>query len=281
MARPWLPRRCEEDDDRHRSGEWAGGGSGGRFALRASEGRGHEGRARDLLSSKRIDADRDGRIGSRFRRLEDAALLTGQGRFIDDIRLPGLLHVAFVRSQHAHAGIRGIDAAAARALPGVHAVLTLDDLAPALARRRMVREPGQGGKPRETLWPYPLAHSEVAFVGEPIALVAAASRYIAEDAAALVEVDYEILAPVTDARDSALAGSPPVRRELTSNVVTTYRVAYGDADAAFRSAAHVYREEYYQHRGGGHSLARRRARVRQCSPGDSLPPLASYQQAHY
>ncbi len=232
------------------------------------------------MSSKRIDADRDGRIGSRFRRLEDAALLTGQGRFIDDIRLPGLLHVAFVRSQHAHAGIRGIDAAAARALPGVHAVLTLDDLAPALARRRMVREPGQGGKPRETLWPYPLAHSEVAFVGEPIALVAAASRYIAEDAAALVEVDYEILAPVTDARDSALAGSPPVRRELSSNVVTTYRVAYGDADAAFRNAAHVYREEYYQHRGGAHSLEGRGAVAEYAAAVDGITLWASTQKAH-
>ena len=158
-----------------------------------------------------MDADRAGRIGSRFRRLEDAALLTGQGRFVDDIRLAGLLDVAFVRSQHAHAAIRGIDAAAARALPGVYAILTLDDLAPALAKRRMVREPGQGGKPRETMWPYPLAHREVAFVGEPIALVAAASRYIAEDAASLVEVDYEVLTPVTDARDSALAGAPPVR----------------------------------------------------------------------
>ena len=79
--------------------------------------------------------------------------------------------------------------------PAYYAVLTLDDLAPALAKRRMVREPGQGGKPRETMWPYPLAHGEVAFVGEPIAMVAAVSRYIAEDAAALVEVDYEILTP--------------------------------------------------------------------------------------
>src|SRR5258707_4899701 len=280
MARPWLPRRCEEDDDRHRSGEWAGGGSGGRFALRASEGRGHEGRARDLLSSKRIDADRDGRIGSRFRRLEDAALLTGRGRFIDDIRLPGLLHVAFARSQHAHAGIRGIDAAAARALPGVHAILTLDDLAPALAKRRMVREPGQGGKPRETMWPYPLAHGEAAFVGETIALVAAESRYVAEDAAALVEVDYEILAPVTDARLSAQPGSPPVRRELSSNVVTTYRVAYGDVDAAFRAAAHVYREEYFQHRGGAHSLEGRGGVAEYASAVDGITLWASTQKVH-
>jgi carbon-monoxide dehydrogenase large subunit len=223
---------------------------------------------------------KDGRIGSRFRRLEDKPLLTGRGRFVDDIRVPGLLNVAFVRSQHAHAAIRGIDARAARALPGVYAVLTLDDLAPALARRRMVREPGQGGKPRETMWPYPLAHNEVAFVGEPIAMVAAESRYIAEDAAAMVEVDYEVLAPVTDARQSAQPGSPPVRRELSSNVVTTYRVAYGDVDSAFRNAAHIYREEYFQHRGGAHSIEGRGAVAEYAAAMDGITLWASTQKAH-
>ena len=76
----------------------------------------------------KTDAERDGRIGSRFRRLEDVPLLTGAGRFVDDIRIPGLLHVAFLRSPHAHAAIHAIHTEAARALPGVHAVLTLDDL---------------------------------------------------------------------------------------------------------------------------------------------------------
>jgi carbon-monoxide dehydrogenase large subunit len=144
----------------------------------------------------------------------------------------------------------------------------------------MVREPGQGGKPRETMWPYPLAHGEVAFVGEPIALVAAENRYIAEDAAALVEVDYEILAPVTDPRMSAQPGSPPVRRELSSNVVTTYRVAYGDADAAFRNAAHIYREEYFQHRGGAHSIEGRGAVAEYAAAMDGITLWASTQKAH-
>ena len=277
---PRLPRRREEDDDRHRSGERAGGRCGGRFALRASKGRGREGRARDLLSMETTDSARDGRIGSRFRRLEDAPLLTGQGRFVDDIRIPGLLHVAFVRSPHAHAAIRTIDGRAARALPGVYAVLTLDDLMPVLAKRRMVREPGQGGKPRENLWPYPLSCGEVAFVGEPVALVAAANRYVAEDAAALVEVDYDLLTPVTDAREAALPGAHPVRRELSSNVVSTYRVAYGDTDAAFRNAAHVFREDYFQHRGGAHSLEGRGC-VAEYQPGmDGITLWASTQKAH-
>src|SRR5690348_2407768 len=177
-----------------------------------------------------MDATSDGAIGSRFRRLEDAPLLTGQGRFVDDIRIPGLLHVAFLRSPHAHAAIRSVDTSAARALAGVHAVLMLDDLAPVLQKRRMVREPGQGGKPRESLWPFALASNEVAFAGEPVALIAATSRYVAEDAAALIEMDYDALTPVTDARAAASPGAPLVRRELSSNLVSSYRVSYGDTD---------------------------------------------------
>ena len=225
-------------------------------------------------------AGSDGRIGSRFRRLEDKPLLMGQGRFVDDIRIPGLLHVAFLRSQHAHAAIHSIDAAAARALAGVHAVLTLDDLAPALRKRRMVREPGQGGKARENLWPYPLSAGEVAFVGEPIALIAAVSRYIAEDAAALIEVDYEVLAPVTDARDAALPGAQPVRRELSSNVVSTYRVAYGDAEAAFRNAAYVFHEDLFQHRGCAHSIEGRGSVAEYAPANDGITLWASTQKAH-
>jgi carbon-monoxide dehydrogenase large subunit len=227
-----------------------------------------------------VASAREGRIGARFRRLEDPPLLTGQGRFVDDIRIPGLFDVAFLRSSHAHAAIRKLDSAAAKTVPGVHAVFTLDDLAPALQKRRMVREPGQGGKPREAMWPYPLACGEVAFVGEPIALVVADSRYIAEDAASLIDVDYELLPPVTDAREALLPGSPPARRELSSNVVSTYRVAYGDVEAAFRNAAHIVREDYFIHRGGAHSLEGRGS-VAEYQPGhDGVTLWASTQKAH-
>ena len=232
------------------------------------------------MTTQNRDAERDGRIGSRFRRLEDAPLLTGKGRFVDDILIPGLLHVAFVRSPHAHASIRSIDTNAARAVLGVHAVLTLEDLAPALQKRRMVREPGGGGKPRENMWPYPLSCGETAFVGEPVALVAATSRYIAEDAAALVDIDYEPLPVVADARDAALAGSVLARCDLISNVVSTYRVAYDDVEAAFRTAAHVTREDYYQHRGGAHSLEGRGGVAEYQPGGDGITYWASTQKAH-
>jgi carbon-monoxide dehydrogenase large subunit len=226
-----------------------------------------------------IDDVEDGRTGSRFRRLEDPPLLQGRGRYVDDIRIPGLLHTAFVRSPHAHAKITHIDASAARALPGVHAVLTLDDLAPALRLRRMVRQPAQG-KPREELWPFALSPGEVAFTGEPVALVVAANRYIAEDAAALVDVDYDILPPVTDPRDAAVPGSNPVRSELSSNIVATYKVNYGDCDAAFRNAAHVFKEDLWQHRGSAHPIEPR-GLVAQYEPAhDGVTVFASTQKAH-
>ena len=221
----------------------------------------------------------DGRIGSRFRRLEDPPLLKGHGRFVDDIRLADGLVCAFVRSQHAHARLRGVDAARARALAGVHAVLVLDDLAPVLAKRRMVREPGQGGKPRETMWPFALASGEVAYVGEPIALVVAKNRYVAEDAAALVDVDYEILPPIADCRE-APSNAKLARSDLSTNVIGTQRVAYGDAEAAFRSAPYVFREELYQHRGSAHPLETRGLVAEYVAVHDGVTAWASTQKAH-
>ena len=189
-------------------------------------------------------------IGARIPRLEDRALLTGQGRFVDDIAADGALTAAFVRSPHPHALIRAVDAEAARALPGVVAVLTLDDLAPVLRQRRMVRTSNSGTKLDQS-WPFALADGEVSFVGEPVAIVVAEDRYIAEDAAALVAVDYDVLAAATDCR---IERPPAVRRELASNAVITYKVAYGDIDAAFATAAHVVRDDLWMHRGAGHSL---------------------------
>ena len=104
-------------------------------------------------------------IGSRITRLEDAPLLRGQGRFIEDIFVPGVLHAGFVRSPHAHAAIRSISKAAALDLPGVHAVLTLDDLAAVMAKRRMLRH-SNSGTPLDRMWSFALADGEVSYVGE-------------------------------------------------------------------------------------------------------------------
>src|SRR5580692_637914 len=189
-------------------------------------------------------------IGARVPRLEDFSLLTGGARFVDDIPAPGALHAAFVRSPHPHALIRGIDAGTARAMPSVVAVLTLDDLAPVLRQRRMVRVSNSGTKLDQS-WPFALADGEVSFVGEPVAIVVASDRYMAEDATAAVVIDYDVLPAATDCR---VERAPTVRRELATNRVIAYKVAYGDSDAAFAKAAHVVHEDLWVHRGAAHSM---------------------------
>ena len=218
-------------------------------------------------------------IGTRLLRLEDPPLLTGRGRFVDDIELPGLLHAAFVRSPHPHAAIRRIALAAARALPGVHGVLCLADLAPVLAKRRMLRH-SNSGTPLDRLWSFALADGEVSYVGEAVAIVVAADRYIAEDAAALVDVDYEVLPAATDCRSAIEPGAPTVRRELVSNIVATYQVAYGDHEAAFGNAAHVFHEELWQHRGGGHPIEGRGLVAELRAADNAMTVFASTQKAH-
>ncbi len=218
-------------------------------------------------------------IGSRLPRLEDHALLTGRGCFVDDIAITEPLHAAFVRSPHPHALIQAVRSDAARALPGVFAVLTLDDIAPAMAKRRMVRT-SNSGTPLDRCWAFALADGEVSYVGEPVALVLAADRYVAEDAVALVEVDYEVLASAADCRKAALAGAAAVRREVSSNVISSYRLGFGDIDAAFRDAAHIFREGFWPHRRGAHSIEGRGIAVESRKSDGSLIVYASTQKAH-
>jgi carbon-monoxide dehydrogenase large subunit len=155
-------------------------------------------------------------FGARVPRVEDPALLTGRARFVDDVKLPGTLHAAFVRSPHAHARIGAIDTAAALAMPGVHAVLTANDLP-----GRLATEPLPMPVPNAAITAlrtqHALARDEVCYVGEAIAVVVADNRYLAEDAAAAVAVDYECLPPPATAatrspraRRAATATSPPM-----------------------------------------------------------------------
>ena len=218
-------------------------------------------------------------IGSRIPRIEDEPLLRGSGRYIDDIAVPGLLHASFVRSPHAHATIRGVSKTAALALPGVHAVLALDDLAPVLAKRRMLRH-SNSGTPLDRMWCYALADGEVSYVGECVAIVIADSRYIAEDAAAVVELDYDVLTPVADCRKAVEPGSPTVRRELNSNIVATYKVNFGDVPGAFAKAAHVFHEDLWQHRGAGHPIEGRGILADYRAADDSITVFASTQKSH-
>ena len=195
----------------------------------------------------------DAVVGVSVPRLEDGKLLRGEGRFVDDIALPGMLEGAFVRSAYGHAKIKRIDKAAALAVPGVHAVLTLDDLQPHLRTDRLVV-----GLPspsyRQDRNRIALAHDETVHVGEPIAFVVADDRYIAEDAAALVDVDYDPLPAVADARDSLAEDAAPVHDGADHNLLAEFDMAFGDCDMAFAAAPHIFRESFHQHRGGGHSI---------------------------
>jgi aerobic carbon-monoxide dehydrogenase large subunit len=192
-------------------------------------------------------------IGARVERQEDENLVTGQGQFVDDIHLPGMLHATFLRSPHAHARIRSIDARAALAMPGVHAVLTAEDLPRRLGSVRMpmlVPNTALAG----LITQYCLAAEEVCYVGEAIAIVLADSRYEAEDAAAAVEIDCGPLGVVSDCHMALTEGAPRVHLGAESNLASKFKLAYGDIDAAFAAAPHVFREELWQHRGGGNAL---------------------------
>src|SRR6202049_1374605 len=174
-------------------------------------------------------------FGASVARVEDPFLLNGRARFVDDIKLPGLLHACFVRSPHPHARIGAIDAAAARAMTGIHAVLTADDMPGRLAT-----------DPIPTPVPHPaitamrtqpaLAHREVCYVGETIAVVIADNRYAAEDAAAAVVVDYEVLPAISDCRAALAASAPPSHSDLATNVAAFIPMAYGDVERDFDTA---------------------------------------------
>ena len=178
--------------------------------------------------------------GTRVPRVEDARLLTGHGTFVDDVTRPGMLHACFVRSPFARARINGIDASAALALPGVHAVFTAADLNPDV---KEAWHAVAGRDVPDTPRP-PLAEGEAKFVGDPVALVVADDRYIAEDAIELVDVDYEPLPAIAD-----------FTKAETSDVVVheayPHNVAGGLAGAppdeqAFESATHVVSAHVYQ-----------------------------------
>ena len=192
-------------------------------------------------------------FGTRQVRVEDDALLTGRGRFIDDIRFPGMLHVAIVRSSVARAKIR-VDIDRARALPGVVAVLTAEDL-PCTARTLPDCHPSPLlAHPPET---QVLAASEVRYVGEPIAAVVAANRYLAEDGVDLVEVHYDAMPAVINLEGALAKDSPLVHADLPSNCATQIKLETGDTGKAFAAAHLIVRDKLTIQRGAGQAMETR------------------------
>lgn len=168
--------------------------------------------------------------GQSVERVEDAALLTGRGRFIDDLgSRPGTLHAAILRSPRAHARIKGIKLDAARALPGVAAVLTGADVVE-LSASLVV-----GVKAPIECWP--IAVDRVRYVGEPVAVVVASSRYVAEDALDLIEVEYEAMPAIVDPEVALDPAQPTLHEGLGSNLASDRRFRYGNPEQAFAQAA--------------------------------------------
>ena len=218
-------------------------------------------------------------IGARTPRVEDARLLRGGGRFLDDIVVPGALEAVFFRSPVAHGLIRKIDVAAARALPDVRAVLTYDDLRPLLTSDRIPLALPAAGI-RFDVDPFVLARKEVCYAGEPIALIVATSRRVAEDAAALIEIDIEPLPAVGDPVAGLDPGSPKARLDCPDNFVAKTGVDYGDIDHAFAAAAHVLRERFRLGKGGGFSIEPRGVVARYDPLEDRLTVWDSTQMPH-
>ena len=174
-----------------------------------------------------------GHIGARVKRGDDPRLLTGRGRYVDDLTLPRMVHLALVRSVHAHARLMRVGLDAARRLPCVVGVLTGEDAARLCKPYRGVLLHYKGMKTGAML---PLARERVRYAGEPIVALAAESRAAAEDAAALVDVEYEPLPPLLTPAAALAPGAPLIHPELGDNLLYETRLTAGDADGAFAAA---------------------------------------------
>lgn len=183
-------------------------------------------------------------VGQRVRRTEDPRLIKGLAHYVDDIELPGTLHVAFVRSVYAHAKINSIDTSAALASPGVVAVYTGEDVASKIGPVPCASAlPGLKVPDHRVL-----ANGKVYFVGHPIAAVVAKDRYAARDAVDLVAVDYEDLPVVTDVEEAAAGGGTVIHEAFGDNIAYKMTAGEGDIDAAFASAERTVKQRIHHRR---------------------------------
>jgi carbon-monoxide dehydrogenase large subunit len=197
-----------------------------------------------------------GFVGQSILRREDQRLLTGTGQFVADLKLPGMLHAVFVRSQVAHGRIRGVDLSAALSSPGVVYAIAGPDLAKvlppvsdtqlALPKKWTTLVQHKFLNPQQPL----LAHDKVRHVGEAIAVIIAESRYQGEDAAELVTVDIETLDAVVDPESGISEVAPILHEQYATNLIGDFTVKKGNVDAALNSAPHRLKRRFYHHRYG-------------------------------
>jgi aerobic carbon-monoxide dehydrogenase large subunit len=178
----------------------------------------------------------DGLIGASIRRVEDPLLISGKGCYVDDINLPGMLHMMVLRSAYPHAKIVSIDTDTARSMKGVVTVVTGPELPERLNINAQVMFPGQKIPPHPVL-----ARGAVHAPGTPVAAVVAESRAIAQDACNAIEVEYQALPSIQNAEDALRPGAPLAREELDSNICYTAVKKGGDVDKAFAQAEHIVR----------------------------------------
>jgi carbon-monoxide dehydrogenase large subunit len=183
-------------------------------------------------------------VGMPLKRKEDPRLIQGLAHYADDIALPGMLHAAFVRSPYAHARVRSIDTSKAKALPGVVAVLTSADLGNSIGMVPCAAViPDMKSAPRPVL-----AKDRVRFVGEAVAVVVAEDRYLARDAAELVEVDYEALTPVVDPEKAIAKGAQTLYDNHKDNVAFRWELEGGDVKKAFAQADKIVKQRMINQR---------------------------------
>src|SRR2546422_796541 len=188
-------------------------------------------------------------FGAAVRRREDPRFLRGEGRYVDDVTLPGMLHAAFLRAPHAHARLARVDTVAAKALAGVAAVFTFDDLARWMKPLPLFGAPPPGLAAAITFdvrqaSQWALCRDRARYVGEAVAMVVAESRAQAEDAVHRIEVDWEPLPPAVDMVEPGEPGGPLVHPEWGTNVALSFAHSIGDPDAAFARADGVVSETF-------------------------------------
>lgn len=201
-----------------------------------------------------MTGSREGYVGKPVPRVEDGRLLRGHGRYADDIAAPGLLEAAILRSPHAHARITGMAVTEALAQPGVAAVYTGEDVAhlqPLNNDAELRIPPGlvEAIDPFMRVEPIPLlATHTVCYVGQPVAVVIAENRYLAEDALECIDIDYDPLPVVVDPDEALQPEAPPVHPEWEDNLALAVRAKVGNPDGIFSEAAVVIEEEFRSHR---------------------------------
>jgi carbon-monoxide dehydrogenase large subunit len=225
-------------------------------------------------------------IGRSVVRREDNRLLKGAGTFVGDMKLEGMVHVAIVRSQQAHARINAVDLEAARNADGVVLALAgaeLKDMLPPISGMQVAAPKGwRDGMdphieiPDQTLIP----HDKLRYVGEPYALVVASDRYVAEDAAELIEGDFEPLPPVANA-EAALDAEALVHDHLPGNIAATLHAKKGDGEAALATAPHRLKRHYFHHRYAAMPMECRGVVAEYDSRTDSITVWSSTQVVHW